>query len=189
MSVIANHLPPAGFLTDARTNVTEPPTPLLRGVLHLVAAFFAPVGLVVLLLAVDSPGRYVAAAIFASSLILLYSTSASYHIAPWPGRRWRSSALESKDLPNSTLFVADQGALDAWFNGDPIGSRELLRAVDEEGFGRFWAMLSKHAHPTLEAMSAYSRAEADGWVFDPSRSVSAEDLQTALDAVAALIER
>lgn len=104
MSATANQLPPAD-IADARTNVAEPPTPLLRGVLHLAAAALAPVGLVLLLLIADSPRRYVAAAIFATSLILLYSTSASYHIAPWPGRR--SDIMSRAD--HSMVFVLIAG--------------------------------------------------------------------------------
>jgi hemolysin III len=62
------------------------PRPLLRGVSHLLTAIVAPFGLVALLLLADSPRRYVGAAIFATSLILLYWASANYHLAPWPAR-------------------------------------------------------------------------------------------------------
>jgi hemolysin III len=62
------------------------PRPLLRGAMHLVVALLAPAGLVLLLLLADSPRRYVGASIFAASLMLLYTTSASYHIAPWSDR-------------------------------------------------------------------------------------------------------
>lgn len=58
--------------------------PSLRGVFHLVAALAAPFGLVWLLLRSDSPREYVGAAIFASSLIALYATSATYHLIRWP---------------------------------------------------------------------------------------------------------
>ena len=36
------------------------------------------------MLIADSPRRYVGAAVFATSLILLYASSASYHLVPWP---------------------------------------------------------------------------------------------------------
>jgi len=62
------------------------PRPLLRGAMHLVVALLAPAGLVLLLLLADSPRRYVGASIFAASLMALYTTSASYHIAPWSDR-------------------------------------------------------------------------------------------------------
>lgn len=58
--------------------------PSLRGVFHLIAALAAPFGLVWLLLRSDSPREYVGAAIFASSLIALYATSATYHLIRWP---------------------------------------------------------------------------------------------------------
>lgn len=83
----------------------ELPAPLLRGVLHMVAAVFAPVGLVLLLLIADSPRRYVAAAIFATSLMLLYATSASYHVAPWSRRL--SGVMRRAD--HSTIFVLIAG--------------------------------------------------------------------------------
>jgi hemolysin III len=57
---------------------------VLRGALHGAIAVLAPAGLVLLLLLADSPRGYVAAALYATSLMLLYTTSASYHLAPWP---------------------------------------------------------------------------------------------------------
>jgi hemolysin III len=52
-------------------------------------AVLAPAALVWLILLADSPRGYVSAAIFATSLILLYTTSATYHLAPWPARARR----------------------------------------------------------------------------------------------------
>lgn len=60
--------------------------PKLRGVLHLIAAVAAPFGLLTLILIADSAAGYVSASIFASSLMLLYTSSASYHTVPWPAR-------------------------------------------------------------------------------------------------------
>jgi len=58
--------------------------PLLRGVSHVIAAIVATtLGAPALLLIADSPRAYVGAAIFAASLILLYSTSAAYHRIHW----------------------------------------------------------------------------------------------------------
>src|SRR3990170_6655185 len=58
--------------------------PLLRGVSHVLAAIVATtLGAPLLLLIADSPRAYVGAAIFAASLILLYSTSAAYHRINW----------------------------------------------------------------------------------------------------------
>ena len=59
--------------------------PALRGVLHLGAAIAATAGAAGLLLLAHSPTGYVGAAVFGSSLILLYWTSAAYHRIPWPG--------------------------------------------------------------------------------------------------------
>lgn len=66
--------------------VASPPRPLFRGAMHGAIAVIAPAGLVLLLLLADSPRGYVGAAIYATTLVLLYSTSASYHLAPWPAR-------------------------------------------------------------------------------------------------------
>lgn len=57
--------------------------PALRGVLHLGATLAALAGAAVLLLIADSPTGYVGAAVFATSLILLYGTSATYHSVRW----------------------------------------------------------------------------------------------------------
>src|SRR3989304_1293747 len=58
--------------------------PRLRGVSHVVAAIVATtLGAPALLLIADSPRAYVGGAIFAASLILLYSTSAAYHRINW----------------------------------------------------------------------------------------------------------
>jgi hemolysin III len=57
--------------------------PMLRGVSHVSAAIAAMLGAPLLLLAADSPRAYVGGAIFATSLILLYGTSAAYHRIAW----------------------------------------------------------------------------------------------------------
>lgn len=72
--------------SSATRGAVDAPRPILRGTLHLVAAILAPIGLVALMLIADSPRRYVGAAIFSTSLILLYTSSASYHLVPWPDR-------------------------------------------------------------------------------------------------------
>lgn len=88
-----------------RSTPGEEQIPKLRGVLHLIAAFFTPVGLALLLLIADSPTRYVGAAIFASSLMLLYATSASYHVVHW-SRRLRSVMMRAD---HATIFVLIAG--------------------------------------------------------------------------------
>ncbi len=81
------------------------PRPLLRGTLHGAAALLAPAGLVTLLLLADSPRRYAGSAIFATSLLLLYASSASYHLAPWPARL-RGAV---KRIDHSMIFVLIAG--------------------------------------------------------------------------------
>ncbi len=85
--------------------LSAPPRPAFRGVLHLVAAMLAPVGLAVLLLIAGSPSAYVGAAIFATTLMLLYASSASYHLAPWPAGPRRIM----KRVDHSMIFVLIAG--------------------------------------------------------------------------------
>lgn len=80
--------------------MTEP-KPLLRGYLHLGAAFAAVIGCVGLLLLADSPRAYVGGFVFAASLALLYGVSATYHIITW-GERARAW-LQRVD--HSLIFV------------------------------------------------------------------------------------
>jgi hemolysin III len=63
--------------------VAAVPRPALRGVLHTFAAGLAIGGTVLLMLLADKPTGYVGGAVFATSLMLLYGTSASYHQIPW----------------------------------------------------------------------------------------------------------
>jgi hemolysin III len=81
------------------------PRPFLRGTLHGAVAVLAPAGLVLLLLLADSPRGYVASALYASSLMLLYWTSASYHLAPWPHRLRRIMMR----LDHSMIFILIAG--------------------------------------------------------------------------------
>jgi hemolysin III len=79
--------------------------PILRGALHLAVAMLAPAGLVMLLLISDSPRDYVGAAVFATSLCALYTTSASYHLIRWPAR----PRGIMKRLDHSMIFVLIAG--------------------------------------------------------------------------------
>jgi hemolysin III len=78
---------------------------MLRGVLHLVVAVLAPLAFLLLLSRADSPKRYVGASIFATSLLLLYASSANYHLAPWPDRLHRVW----KRVDHSMIFVLIAG--------------------------------------------------------------------------------
>ncbi len=82
------------------------PTPALRGYLHLAAALAAPYALLLLVSIADSPRGVVGGAIFGVSLIVLYSTSAIYHLVPW-GRRFRAWM---RRLDHSMIFVFIAGA-------------------------------------------------------------------------------
>ena len=81
------------------------PRPLLRGVFHACAAVAAAGGIVLLVLLADSAGAYVGGAVFASSLVLLYTTSAAYHRITWKPR------LRSlmKRLDHAMIFVLIAG--------------------------------------------------------------------------------
>lgn len=92
-------------LPGTSSEATDPPRPMMRGVLHLCVAVAAPFGMVLLLLLADSPRRYVGAAIFATSLLLLYASSANYHLAPWPDRLHRVW----KRVDHSMIFVLIAG--------------------------------------------------------------------------------
>ncbi len=79
--------------------------PALRGVLHLIAALLAVAGTVWLLLLADSPSGYVGAALFGTSLMLLYGTSATYHQVTWRSS-WRRVV---KRLDHAMIFVLIAG--------------------------------------------------------------------------------
>lgn len=79
--------------------------PLLRGTIHLCAAFAAIAGGLALLLLASSPRSYVGGAIFAVSLFLLYATSAVYHRITWKP----SLRLLMRRLDHSMIFVLIAG--------------------------------------------------------------------------------
>jgi len=89
----------------AQTAPLQSERPALRGVLHLIAAFLAVVGTVLLLLVADSPSGYAGGAVFAVSLMLLYGTSASYHSLPWRPS-WRHSV---KRVDHAMIFILIAG--------------------------------------------------------------------------------
>ena len=87
------------------TTLASEERPAFRGVLHLAMAVAAPFLLVVLLLAADSPREYAGGAIYASTLIALYTTSATYHSIPWR-RPWRGVM---KRLDHAMIFALIAG--------------------------------------------------------------------------------
>ncbi len=86
-------------------SISDTSRPLLRGYFHLCAAFAAIAGLVLIVLLAGSARAYVGGIIFATSLILLYTTSATYHRIRW-GRRMRSVM---RRLDHSMIFVLIAG--------------------------------------------------------------------------------
>ncbi len=84
---------------------TPLPRPRLRGVFHLAAAVAASAGAVLLILLADSARAYVGGAVFAASLILLYSISAAYHRITWTPRL----RAIVKRLDHATIFVLIAG--------------------------------------------------------------------------------
>jgi len=86
------------------TRGTSAPRPALKGTLHLAAAVAALFGAAWLLVVANSPTAYVGAAIFGTSLILLYGTSATYHQIRKPS--WGRVA---KRLDHAMIFVLIAG--------------------------------------------------------------------------------
>ena len=103
------------------------PRPLLRGWLHLGAAVAAVAGFVALALLADSPRAYVGGAVFAVSLVLLYTTSATYHVVRW-GRRMHALL---KRLDHAMIFVVIAGSYTPFclFAADSAWGAGLLAAV------------------------------------------------------------
>ncbi len=77
------------------------PRPALRGVFHLLSFIAAIIAMPLLITIATSTAGYVGAAIFATSLILLYGTSASYHLIRWTP----ALQLVMRRLDHSMIFV------------------------------------------------------------------------------------
>ena len=92
------------FTMATQTPAAAPP--VFRGYLHLANALVAPFALLLLLYIADSPREVVGGAVFGASLMILYSTSATFHLFPL-GRRLRGLM---KRLDHSTIFVFIAGA-------------------------------------------------------------------------------
>ncbi len=94
---------PASCYRGPVTSAPLPPRPILRGVSHLVAAILAPPALVALLLLAASPRAYVSGAVFGVSLMLLFGTSAAYHLVPWSSVK---AVLRRADHASIFVFIA-----------------------------------------------------------------------------------
>jgi hemolysin III len=86
------------------TQNSEIVSPALRGYLHLVCALLSPFALLLLLSIADSTRGVVGGAIFGVSIIILYSTSATYHLFPF-GRRLQE-IMRRLDHAVIYLFIA-----------------------------------------------------------------------------------
>jgi hemolysin III len=86
-------------------HLIAPDRPRLRGRLHLVAAFASIVGLVWLVRSAGSPRAEIAAWIYGVAAVLLYGTSASYHVFT---RSPRSRRLMQR-ADHSMIFVLIAG--------------------------------------------------------------------------------
>jgi hemolysin III len=113
-------------LRDSRVTLDEF-RPLLRGYLHLGAAVAAVLGFGALLLLADSAKAYVGGAIFALSLIALYTVSGVYHSIGW-GPRMRNVL---KRLDHAMIFVLIAGSYTPFclFAGSPTWGIGLLAVV------------------------------------------------------------
>ena len=78
--------------------------PVFRGYLHLAGAIVAPFALLLLLFIADSPRGMIGGAIFGACVVILYSTSAAYHLLPL-GRRFRG-VMKRLDHSNIFVFIA-----------------------------------------------------------------------------------
>ena len=133
--------------------------PLLRGTLHLAMAIAAPFLLVLLLVIADSPREYVGGAIYASTLMALYVTSASYHMAPWPAT-WRGIMQR---LDHSMIFMLIAGTYTPFcllVVGDAWGISLLSVVWSLAGLG----MLLKIAWPNAPRWLSVALYLGLGWV-------------------------
>jgi len=78
--------------------------PRLRGVLHAIAAPLALVGGIVLVLVANSTAARVGAALFAVTSVVLFTTSATYHLGAWVPRT--KAILRRMDHTNIFLIIA-----------------------------------------------------------------------------------
>lgn len=78
--------------------------PRLRGVLHAVAAPLALIGGIVLVVVAQEPAARVAAVVFMLTSVVLFATSATYHIGTWAPRA--KALLRRADHSNIFLIIA-----------------------------------------------------------------------------------
>lgn len=126
----------------------SPEKPLLRGVSHQVAFFFAIVAAAALVLRSRSFEAGVAALVFGASLALLFGTSALYHRVQWsPAQRQRMRRLD-----HAAIFVLIAGGYTPIF---------ALVPSSAGGHGALWAIWIGAA---LGVMKSLLWAHAPKWV-------------------------
>jgi hemolysin III len=81
--------------------VEEPGIPLLRGVSHFWAVWFAAAGAAILVATASTPSARLAATIYGLGLVALFAGSATYHRWRWDPR-WRPLL---RRIDHSTIFV------------------------------------------------------------------------------------
>ena len=134
-------------------------TPVLRGYLHLAGAIVAPFALLFLLFIADSPRGVVGGALFGASLVVLYSTSAAYHLLSL-GRHFRGVM---KRLDHSNIFVFIAGtytpfALNLMSNAWGISVMSVVGGLALVGF------ITTLAAPALPRWIRVGLYLALGWV-------------------------
>ncbi len=117
-----------------------PEKPLLRGVSHQAAFFFALVAAAALVLRATSVEAAIAAWVFGGSLSLLFGTSALYHRVTWtPARRLRMQRLD-----HSAIFVLIAGGYTPIF---------LLVPSRAGGHGALWVVWFGAALGVLKSLA------------------------------------
>ena len=107
--------------------VADEPRPRLRGVLHLIAAPLALIGGLILVFQASIPSARLAAAIFMGTSVLLFTTSAVYHLGRWlPPTK---AMLRRADHSNIFLIIAGTYTPLALLLLEPQDSRVLLAVV------------------------------------------------------------
>ena len=93
-----------GTVTYVSVTYASAEVPRLRGRLHLAAAPVALIGGLLLVFAATEPAHRVAVGVFAATSVLLFATSATYHVGRWvPSTK---ALLRRLDHSNIFLIIA-----------------------------------------------------------------------------------
>lgn len=102
--------------------------PLLRGKLHLYAAFVALGAGILLILRSNSPEALRASVVYAISLTSLFTISATYHVPNWPAQ----TRIWLKRLDHSAIFILIAGT------ATPIFETGLSGAMRTQALALLW---------------------------------------------------